>query len=63
MSDTIFALVGKGGLDRTFTKDDPSLGLGVLPFEQDKRGCIKYDGYVIPLHECLFSDKFMSPLQ
>lgn len=51
---TVSAFVSEGVLDHTSIDVDPSSDLRVFPPYGDKRISSQYDGWVIPLHECLF---------
>lgn len=55
MLDVVSVLAGKGILDQAFIEVGPPSDLGVFSFEGEKNACSKYEGCVIPFHECLFS--------
>lgn len=53
--DAVSFFVGKGILDHTFTEVGSPSEWGMLIPKGDKRVYIKFEGYVIPFHEFLFS--------
>lgn len=55
MLDTTYAFACRKGLDNTFTGVGSSSYWGIFHLKEDKRICNKYERYVIPFHECLFS--------
>lgn len=54
MLDIVWVFSIKGGLDRAYTEVGSFSSWGVFSLEEDKRICIIYDGWFLPLHEWLF---------